>query len=154
MSMKRNISINESQLKNIISETIMEVLNFERIEEAYATTPKADIDKFNNLDFGSTNGETLMADNRIDKTATQIDRVCKGISAVMKETYSQPGKYSKKIYELASKAYYIANMWKKQEMMKLGIQPDTNYDEKHKKTDYSFMSDPSYMESREKAYGA
>ena len=219
-NMKRKVKVNESQLKNIVSNAIMEALSFERtvdknnpkgnvgpkdsnlnffvtigsgsnrkivgdkgfktreaaerkakslrdqgktgvsiiskkvVEEAYSTPPSDDLAKYLNLHFGSSDGETMYANGRRDNIGTQIDRVCKGLSAVMHETYSDSGKYSKKIYELVSKAYYIANMWKKQEMAKTGIQPDINYDERHRKTDYSFMNDPTYMESREKTYGA
>ena len=150
--MKRTIKLNESELRRMINESVMGVLN-----EAYGTPSKADIKKNDNLYFGSSDGETLRDNNdRYDATATLIDRICRGFSMVMNEIHTQGFNepYSKKLYDLASKGYKIANLWKNKEIMKLGQQPDYGYDMRHAKPDYSYLSDPNYIQAQERAFGA
>ena len=143
---KKQVRLTESDLKQIVKESVNKILS-----EAYGTPSTEDNKAYDNLTYGSITGEPQ---DKYDKIATKISKIYGGLDAVMRETWSQSNPYSKKIHDLVSKAHKIADFWKKQEIMKLGQQPDLMYNLRHEKPDYSYLHDPDYIQSKERAFGA
>jgi hypothetical protein len=123
---KKQIRLTESDLKQIVKESVNKILS-----EAYGTSTNADNKKYNNLVFGDPNFETLKdANGDFDAFSTLINKIFYNFEEIIYEIdeYGLGNEYSKKLYNLALKGADITKLWKNKEIMKLGIQPDYNYD--------------------------
>ena len=156
---KKQVRLTESDLKQIVKQSVNKILN-----EAYGTPSDEDRKAHSDLEWSNagvpgvrdfTNNDEIAISYNNNKIAIKFAKIYEGLYMVMRETETgSSNPYSEKILDLVIKARKIADLWRKQEIMKLGQQPDYSYEARHEKPDYSYLSDPGYMQQRERAYGA